>query len=148
VIELNGDKLKYVPRWSPMPFNTKNEAFVTQLFKLGSTGQASYETMQRFMGLDSDVERYRIARELATDVDDVYNAHVPVSYVQRTVLPPDVGGQNPPVEMMQPPMPPGAPRVPPEPPPPGGPEGPNVETRIPPTLQKGRPPDDGVRPKR
>lgn len=147
VIELNGDKLKYVPRWSSMPFNTKSEQFVAQLFKLGSTGQASYETMQRYLGLDSDVERYRIARELATDVDDVYNAHVPVSYVQRTVLPPDVGGQNPPVEPMVPPAPP-APPAPPGQPPLGGPGGPTVETRIPPTKQQGRPPDDGVAPKK
>ena len=146
-----------------MPFNTKNEAFITQLMKLGSTGQASYETMQRYMGLDSDVERYRIARELATDVDDVYNAHVPVSYVQRTVLPPDVGGQNPPVEMMEPPVPPvpGVPPPPgvprprgpggPPPPPgrsPGGPAGPTTETAIPRTKQEGRPPTDGVAPKK
>lgn len=117
IMALNGDKLKYKPRWIPMPLNTKSEQFFEQLTKLASTGEISSKTRHRYYGLDPEVERSRIARELSQDVDDLFDANVRVSYKQQAVLPRDPGGQDP-----------------------SQTRNPVKETGIPPTKQQGRPP--------
>lgn len=90
IVEMNKGKLSGVPIWSPRPLNTKNEAFTAQLMQLAKMGKISLETLLYYHGIDSAVEVPRIARELATDTDDMTDANSPVSYVQ-SVQPPDYG---------------------------------------------------------
>lgn len=94
IVALNPGKLSTVPVWVPMPLNTKNDTFITQLINLAKLGKVSLKTLLRYHGLDDSVELRRIAGELGTDVDDITDAHVPTSYVQNAVQP-DAGGSYP-----------------------------------------------------
>lgn len=87
IVRINEKKLAAVPNWTPSPLNTKNDAFISQLVALGKLGKLSLQSLLQFHGLDPAVEIPRIAQELSLDVDDLTNANVPVSYVQRTGVP-------------------------------------------------------------
>lgn len=130
IVEINEGKLKTLPQWSPNPINTKSEQFIKELLELKKVGMISAKTLLRYVGVDDNVEVRRIVQELATDVDDVFQENVPVSYVQQS-LQPDSGGDDPPA----PPAPGG--------PPAGGSRPPKPKVRkttaIPPTKQPGRP---------
>jgi hypothetical protein len=94
IIQLNRGKLLGIPpQWSPNPINTKTETFRQELFKLKGIGAVSLRTLLRYHGLDDGVELRRIEQELGTDVDDMLNENVPLSYVQQTVQP-DSGGKQ------------------------------------------------------
>lgn len=112
IVALNPGKLTQVPTWTPNPLNTKTEAFIQALSFLAKLGKVSFRTLAKYHGLDDSVELRRIAMELGTDTDDLFDANVPTSYVQQVTKPPDWGGTNPDEK---------------------------TETRMPPTKQPGRP---------
>lgn len=121
IVALNKEHLKQIPRWSPNPLNSKNEKFIDQLMGLAKIGHVSKQTLLRYHGLDDKVELSRIAGELATDVDDVMNENVPISFVQQSMQD-DTGGKKP-----------AGPAKP------GKPGGPTKTTGVSPGKQPGRP---------
>jgi hypothetical protein len=94
IIDLNPTLMGVPPQWSPNPLNTKTDAFMQELVKLKGIGMVSARTLLRYHGLDDGVELRRISQELETDVDDITNENVPLSFVQQTVQP-DSGGLHP-----------------------------------------------------
>jgi hypothetical protein len=120
IVAMNRDRLKAVPSWTLLPLNTKSAAFMEQLFQLAKLGRVSLRTLLRYHGLNDQVELRRIAAELGADVDDMVEANTPISYIQRSVLPPDYAGENREVPGDEPPAP-------------------AVDTAIPPARQLGRP---------
>jgi hypothetical protein len=94
IVSMNRDRLKAVPSWSLLPLNTKSAAFMEQLFQLAKIGRVSLRTLLRYHGINDQVELRRIAAEIGADVDDMVEANTPITYIQRTVLPPDYGGEN------------------------------------------------------
>lgn len=148
IIALNRSKLIGVrPSWSPNPLNTKTDAFRAELVKLKGMGTVSLKTLLRYHGLDDAVELRRIAQELETDVDDMTNENVPLTYVQQTIQP-DAGGvkdRNPLSEKSSPrgKMPSAAPSsngAPPPAPSPVRQAKVRKQTEISKTRQPGRPP--------
>ena len=122
IVELNAGKLTGVPIWSPNPLNTKTDAFIEALHALMKVGRVSIKTLLRHHGLDDAVELRRIAGDLAVDADDLTDANVPTSYVQKTVGPPDIAGEDPQTRITEEPVDPNV-----------------MKTSIPPTRQPGRP---------
>lgn len=120
IVKLNPGKLTHVPRWVLNPLNTKNDAFVNQLHALAKIGRLSARTLLKHHGLDESTEALRMAHEQATDMDDLFDANVPTSFVQS--VQPDWGGKG---------------KTQPAGGPPDG-KG-RTQTRISPTRQQGRP---------
>jgi len=132
-LELNRG-LTQLPTWVPNPLNTKSEEFIKEIHELMKVGRVSSKTLLRYHQMDEQVEKRRIAQDLATDSDDMFDLNVPTSFIQQTVQQ-DVGQ-------------PGTQEVPnvnPDPTkqPPGRP---GKTTALPPTMQRGRP-KGGAKPK-
>lgn len=123
IVKLNPGKLTHVPRWVLNPLNTKNDTFINQLHALAKIGRLSARTLLKHHGLDESTEALRMAHEQSTDMDDLFDANVPTSFVQS--VQPDWGGKGKTT--------PSAPAT--------APKG-RTQTRLSPTKQQGRPSKD------
>lgn len=85
VVKRNEGKLTVIPNYIFNPLNTKSDAFKESLRSLMKMGKVSNETLLKAHSVDKDVEVIRIAREMHTKESDLFNANVPLTYVQTTV---------------------------------------------------------------
>jgi hypothetical protein len=136
IVAANGS-LNQLPTWTPNPVNTKSDAFVASLYKLAQIGRVSFKTLLRYHNLEDRVELRRIAQDLGQDVDDMLDGYVPTSYVQQTVGPPDLAGEDPTATE---PVPTNTDTKAPIP---GKVQGPRKTVKVSPGMQKGRPPGSG-----
>ncbi len=90
VVEANDGGLGVPPIWTPYPINTKTEQFQKNILELMDRGRVSYWTVARAHGLDDEIEKRRMAGEVASDTDDMFDLNTPTTFIQRSG-PADVG---------------------------------------------------------
>lgn len=87
IIAANPGKFHDMPIWTPYPVNTKSEEFKTGIRDLAKMGKVSNDTLQRVHGLNPETESRRVASDMASDKDDLFDANVPTTFSQQVVQP-------------------------------------------------------------
>jgi hypothetical protein len=87
IVAANPRSLKHEPTWTPFPPNTKSAEFRKQLAELASIGRLSSQTLLEHHDLNIDTEQRRIAKDLASEADEMYDDNVPMNNKQQVVTP-------------------------------------------------------------
>lgn len=72
-------------RYAPLPFS--RETVIEGILKGHEAGEISTETVNRNLGVDPEVEKFRVLKEVKSKFREIYNENVPVRFSQKTVNP-------------------------------------------------------------
>jgi hypothetical protein len=87
IVEANHGRIKYEPTWTPFPPNTQSVEARKQMLELASIGRVSSQTLLEAYNLSVDLEKRRIAKDSATEADEMFDDNVPMNNKQAVITP-------------------------------------------------------------